>query len=169
MDVASKRELLKRNRLCFNCAKSGHAVSQRNSLRWGRCNARNLTSICERTFTTIPPKSNANTKPPWERFYGANDFQTTLHSSVLAKVNGVQTWVMLDSRAGGSYIGSYLLAKLNMKPYRTERRVIKQSMGQWTNELRYTTSMLNQMSLTVLEWIRVVMCQCWETCLNLPA
>ena len=77
-----------------------------------------------------------------------------------AKVNGVQIWIMLDSKAGDSYIGSYLLAKLNIKPCRTERRVIEQSMGQWTNELRYTTSMLNQMSLTVLEWNRVVMCQC---------
>ena len=103
LDVASRREFLKKNRLCFNCAKSGHAVSQCKSRGCGRCNARHHTSICERTFTTIPPKS----KSPSDRFYGAYDHQKTLHSSVLAKVNGVQTWIMLDSGAGSSYISSH--------------------------------------------------------------
>ena len=73
LDVFSRREFPKRNRLCFNCAKSGHAVTQCKSLGCGRCNGRDLTSICERTFTTLPPKSNANTKPPSDRFYGTND------------------------------------------------------------------------------------------------
>ena len=125
LDVASRREFLKKNRLCFNCAKSGHAVSQCKSRGCGRCNARHHTSICERTFTTIPPKS----KSPSDRFYGAYDHQETLHSSVLAKVNGVQTRIMLDSGAGSSYISANLLTKLNIKPCRTESRVIEQMYG----------------------------------------
>ena len=36
---------------------------------------------------------------------------------------------MLDSGAGSSYISSNLLTKLNLKPYRTERRVIEQMYG----------------------------------------
>lgn len=91
------------------------------------------------------PKSKANTKPPSDRFNGANDVQTTLHSLVLAKVSGVQTRIMIDSGAGSSYISANLLTKLNIKPCRTD------CMGQWANELRYTMSMLNQMSLIVLE------------------
>ena len=30
------------------------------------------------SFQQLPSKSNANTKPPSDRLYGANDFQTTL-------------------------------------------------------------------------------------------
>ena len=123
-DVASRREFLKRSKLCFNCAKSGHAVSQCKSRGYGRCNCRHHTSICERTFTTLPPKSNANTKPPSDSFYGTNDLiQTTLYSSVMAKVNGVQTRI---KKAESSYISANLLTKLNIKPCRTESRVSEQ-------------------------------------------
>ena len=62
--------------------------------------------FAKKPFQQLPPKSNANTKPPSNRFYGANDLQTTLHSSVLAKVNSVQTRIMLDSGAGSSYISA---------------------------------------------------------------
>ena len=48
---------------------------------------------------------------------------------MLAKVNGVQTRIMLDSGAGSSYITANLLTKLNIKPYQTERRVIEQMYG----------------------------------------
>jgi len=36
---------------------------------------------------------------------------------VVAKVNGVQARIMLDSGAGSSYISANLLIKLNIKPY----------------------------------------------------
>ena len=49
------------------------------------------------------------------------DTQTTLH--VIAKINGVQARIMLDSGAGSSYISSNLLIELNLKPYKTERRI----------------------------------------------
>ena len=74
-------------------------------------------------------KSHTGTTPPSDIFLGANDFQTTLYSTVLAKVNGVQTRIMLESRAGSSYISGNLLTKLNIKPYRTESRVIEQICG----------------------------------------
>ena len=48
---------------------------------------------------------------------------------MLAKVNGVQTRIMLDSGAGSSYISANLLTKLNIKPCRTESRVIEQMYG----------------------------------------
>ena len=80
-------------------------------------------------FQQLPPKSNASTKPPSDRFYGANDLQTTLHFSVLIKVNSVQTRIMLDSGAGSSYISANLLNKLNIKPCRTESRVIEEMYG----------------------------------------
>ena len=41
--------------------------------------------FAKETLQQLPPKSNANTKPPSDRLYGAKDLQTTLHASVLAK------------------------------------------------------------------------------------
>ena len=125
LDVASRGEFLKKNRLCFNCEKSGHFVSQCKFRGCGRCNARHHTSICKRTFTTLPTKST----PPSDRFYGANDHHKTLLFSAPAKVHGVQTRIMLDSGAGSSYISANLMTKLNIKPCRTESRVFEQMYG----------------------------------------
>ena len=129
LDLSSRREFLKTNRLCYNCARPGHAASQCRSRGCGRCNSRHHTSICDRTPTTLPPNPAAESVASSDKFYGANDFQTTLHSTVLAKVNGVQTRIMLDSGVGSSYISANLLTKLNIKPYQTERRVIEQMYG----------------------------------------
>ena len=82
------------------CTKIPDVASRREFRGCGSCNGRHHTSICDRTFTTLPPKANADSKPPSNRFYGANDLQTTLHSSVLAKVNDVQTRIMLYSGTG---------------------------------------------------------------------
>ena len=129
LDLASRREFLKTNRLSYNCARPGHASSQCRSRGCGRCNSRHHTSICDRTPTTLPPSPAAESVTSSDTFYGANDFQTTLHSTVVAKVNGVQARIMLDSGAGSSYISANLLTKLNIKPCQTERRLIEQMYG----------------------------------------
>ena len=54
LDVASRREFLKSNRLCFNCARSGHAAAQCRSRGCGKCYSRHHTSICDRLNTTLP-------------------------------------------------------------------------------------------------------------------
>ena len=92
--------------------------------------AGNIPLLVKEPLQNFNPKSNANTKPPSDRFNGANNFQTTLNSSVLAKVNGAQTRIMLDSGAGSSYISANLLTKLNIKPCRTESRVNVWDSGQ---------------------------------------
>ena len=48
---------------------------------------------------------------------------------MVAKVNGVQARIMLDSGASSSYISANLLTELNIKPYRIERRIIEQMYG----------------------------------------
>ena len=129
LNLASRREFLKTNRLCYNCARPGHAASQCRSRGCGRCNSRHHTSICDRTPTTLPPNPAAESVASSDKFYGVDDFQTTLYSTVVAKVNGVQAGIMVDSGAGSSYISANLLTKLNIKPYQTERRVIEQMYG----------------------------------------
>ena len=78
---------------------------------------------------TLSPNPTPESLGKSERFYGVVDSQTTLHATLIAKINGVQARIMLDSGAGRSYISSNLLTKLNLKPYRTERRVIEQIYG----------------------------------------
>ena len=79
--------------------------------------------------TTLSPCPTPESSGRSERFYGAVDTQTTLHATVIAKINGVQARIMLDSGAGSSYISANLLTELNLKPYRTERRVIEHMYG----------------------------------------
>ncbi|XP_068670941.1 uncharacterized protein [Montipora foliosa] len=129
LDVASRRKFLKSNRLCFNCARSGHAPAQCRSRGCGKCNSRHQTSICDRLNTTLPGNTPSTSLGPSDRFYVANDCQTTLHSTVVAKVNGVRAQIMLDSGASSSYISANLLTELNIKPYRIDRRVIEQMYG----------------------------------------
>ena len=42
---------------------------------------------------------------------------------------------MLDSGAGSSYISSNLLTELNLKPYKSERRIIEQMYGTVNREV----------------------------------
>lgn len=129
LDIASRKEHLTRNKLCYNCAKSGHVASKCKARGCGKCNGRHHTSVCNRMKTTLSPYPTPESSGRSERFYGAVDTQTTLHATVIAKINGVQARIMLDSGAGSSYISANLLTELNLKPYRTERRVIEQMYG----------------------------------------
>ena len=129
LDIASRREYLTRNKLCFNCARSGHVASKCKSRGCGKCNGRHHTSVCNKMKSTLSPQPNPGSSGKSERFYGVVDTQTTLHATVIAKINGVQARIMLDSGAGSSYISSNLLTELNLKPYKTERRIIEQMFG----------------------------------------
>ena len=133
LDIASRREYLARNKLCYNCARSGHLASKCKGRGCGKWNGRYHTSVCDKMKTTLPPthKGTPESSGRSDRFYGAMDSQNmcTLHATVIAKVGGVQARIMLDSGAGSSYISSSLLTELNLKPYRTKRRVIEQMYG----------------------------------------
>ena len=133
LDIASRREYLARNKLCYNYARSGHLASKCKGRGCGKCNGRHRTSVCDKIKTTLPPahKGTPESSGRSDRFYDAMDSQNmcTLHATVIAKVGGLQARIMLDSGAGSSYISSSLLTELKLKPYRTERRVIEQMYG----------------------------------------
>ena len=135
LDIASRREYLTRNKLCFNCARSGHVASKCKSRGCGKCNGRHHTSVCNKMKSTLSPQPNPGSSGRSERFYGVVDTQTTLHATVIAKINGVQARIMLDSGAGSSYISSNLLTELNLKPYKSERRIIEQMYGTVNREV----------------------------------
>ena len=54
LDVASRREFLKCQRLCFNCTRLGLAATQCRSRGCGKWNSRHHKSICVRLNTTLP-------------------------------------------------------------------------------------------------------------------
>ena len=130
LDIASRREYLTRNKLW-----SGHVASKCKSRGCGKCNGRHHTSVCNKMKSTLSPQPNPGSSGRLERFYGVVDTQTTLHATVIAKINGVQARIMLDSGAGDSYISSNLLTELNLKPYKTERRIIEQMYGTVNREV----------------------------------
>ena len=113
LDIASRREYLTRNKLCYNCARSGHLASKCKGRGCGKCNGRHHTSVCDKMKTTLPPthKGTPESSGRCDRFYGAMDSQNmcTLHVTVIAKVGGVQARIMLDS-------SSSLHTELNLKP-----------------------------------------------------
>ena len=93
-DIASRWEYLARNKLCYNCARSGHLASKCKGWGCGKCNGRHHTSICDKMKTTLPPihKGTPESLGWSDRIYGAMDSQNmyTLHATVIAKVGGVQ-------------------------------------------------------------------------------
>ncbi|KAK3709653.1 hypothetical protein QZH41_010985 [Actinostola sp. cb2023] len=54
---------------------------------------------------------------------------STLHPTVMAKINGIDARIMMDSGASSSYICTELLTKLRMKPKRYENKIIEQMYG----------------------------------------
>ena len=150
LDIAGRREALKRNKLCYNCTKFGHMASQCRSRVCGKCNGRHHTSLCDKITATLPHSSTREPHTPSDRFYGALEVHSTLHATVVAKVNGIPARIMLDSGAGSSYISANLLTKLNLKSYRVERRIIEQMYGTVNKQVEIYKVRVNQMSFMTL-------------------
>ncbi|PFX21804.1 RNA-directed DNA polymerase from mobile element jockey [Stylophora pistillata] len=87
IEVARRKEFLKSNRLCFNCARFGHAAAQCRSKGRGKCNGRHHTSICGRLNTTLPSNSASTSLVPTDRIerrimeqmYGTVDKQVEIY------------------------------------------------------------------------------------------
>ena len=82
LEFASRREFLKTNCLCHNCASPGHATSQCRSRGCGRCNSRHHRSVCDRTPTTLPPNPAAESVASSDEFYGAS-YKVRVESNVI--------------------------------------------------------------------------------------
>ena len=127
LDIAHRREIIKKKKLCFNCTGAGHRAAQCKSRSCGKCSGRHHTSLCNKMVSTLP--NTVNEPGSTDRFLGALGVSTTVHATIVAKVNGVPARLMVDTGAGSSYICTDLLTKLNLKPSKTERRVIEQMYG----------------------------------------
>ena len=125
MDLAPLREILKRKNLCFNCTVFGHTAARCRTRGGRRYNRRHHTSLCDGTSTN----SEGNKMESPKMGKRAIDISTTLHATVVAKVNDIPARIMMNSGAGSSYICTSLLTKLKIKPTRVETRSIEQIYG----------------------------------------
>ena len=128
LDMAHRRDILTSKRLCFNCTGFGHMASRCKSRGCSKCSGKHHTSICD----VMPAEreiveTGSITKPEMgKRAIVAN---TTIHATVMAKVNGIPARMMIDSGSGSSYICTSLLTQLKLKPSRMEKRIIEQMYG----------------------------------------
>ena len=134
LDVAHRREILKKNNMCFNCTGTGHMASKCRSRGCIKCGGRHHTSLCD-NGPADQQQSKSDVSQASEKGLRAMDESTTLHASVVAKVNGVNARIMLDSGAGSSYVCTSLLTQLGIKPLKVERRAIEQMYGTITKQV----------------------------------
>ena len=125
INVAQRREVLKKKRLCFNCTGSGHGASKCRSRECRKCSGRHHTSLCD---ATINGYEGPKQEQP-EMGKRAIHPSTTLHATLMAKVNGIPARIMVDSGASSSYICTSLLTQLRLKPVSLETRNIEQMYG----------------------------------------
>ncbi|XP_065067288.1 uncharacterized protein LOC135692879 [Rhopilema esculentum] len=125
LDLARRREIVKNKRLCFNCTGYGHTASKCRSRGCRKCDRRHHTSLCD--ATTLSREENANQQS--EMGKRALDVTTTLHATILAKVNGVPARIMVDSGSSSSYICTSLITQLRLKPVGVETKNIEQMYG----------------------------------------
>ena len=124
LNAATRREILSRKQLCFNCTKHRHTAANCTSRACMKCKRKRHTSICLAEHkSTIGKTSDDREKEKLSQF---SDETRTLHPTVVAMVNGEKVRIMLDSGAGSSYICTDLLTKLNLKPVRKEKKTTEQ-------------------------------------------
>eukprot|EP00112_Aurelia_sp_Birch-Aquarium-sp1_P013332 Seg2822.1 transcript_id=Seg2822.1/GoldUCD/mRNA.D3Y31 product="Gag-Pol polyprotein" protein_id=Seg2822.1/GoldUCD/D3Y31 len=134
LDIATRRDILRKNKLCFNCTGFGHPAAKCRSKGCLKCGSRHHTSLCDAIISPIQPaeKLPENTV---EKALGAVSHQAALHPIVVAKVNGINARILLDTGAGSSYICTKLISDLKLKPKGTETRTIEQLYGTVTKQV----------------------------------
>ena len=125
LDLAHRREIVKRKKLCFNCMGFGHTASNCRSRGCRKCDRRHHTSLCDAQIVN----REENKSQQSEMGKRAIDTSTTLHATVTAKVNGTPARIMIDNGASSSYICTQLITQLHLKPVSVETRNIEQMYG----------------------------------------
>ena len=126
LDVAARRAILQRNRLCYNCTTGGHGASQCRSRGCKIGQGKHHTSICDRMKSTLDLLQNSRLERTMSSLM---NLARTLHPTVLAKIGAETVRVMFDSGAGSSYFCTDVITKLQLKPARKEQRCIEQMFG----------------------------------------
>ena len=116
--TGERKRYLAKKRLCFNCTRNGHHANDCDSKNnCKHCNKRHHSSICEEKKGK-PLDGKTQTMMTGEE-------SKVVYPVVVVYVNGIKCRALLDTGAGSSYISSYLLELLNIKPLRQETKTIE--------------------------------------------
>ena len=140
LGVASKRDILRKKGVCFNCASAGHQVKHCKSRLCFKCGQKHHTSICESTRSSIDQLSTTNEsgrdkrkqetraqeQPTEKGMSSMTERSSTIYPTLLATVSEETVRIMVDTGATSSYVCTDLIRKLRIKPVRREQRCIEQ-------------------------------------------
>ena len=124
VDVATRKSILFRKRLCFVCTGSRHCARDCESTMGCRnCNKKHHTSICP-TASPVNEDEDHQT-PSAEPMLAVSDSSAVTYPIVIVRVNGLLCRAMLDCCAGSSYVSSGLIERAGLRKIRDEDKSIK--------------------------------------------
>ena len=123
LDKATRRAILQKSGLCWNCTGGGHGVTQCKSRGCKNCNRKHHISICDQgKSTALDQYHNQRVEKSMSALM---NHASTLHPTVLVKIGEEEVRLMFDSGAGSSYLCTDVITKLKLKPVRKEQRCIE--------------------------------------------
>ena len=129
LSIANRRDILRKNKLCFNCTGQGHSASNCRSRSCAQCGQKHHTSLCERQLSTMGEQASEKSMS------AANSGTSTIHATVKGKISGEEVRIMIDTGASSSYICSGIITRHSFKPVRQEIRCIEQMYGTVTRNV----------------------------------
>ena len=102
-DVSERREILRKNKLCYNCTGKGHGAASCKSRNCRKCSGKHHTSIC-----------SVKEEPPSHYMIGAT--KGTIHPTIVVVAGGEKFRAMLDTGAGSSFVSSTVIKHLGIRP-----------------------------------------------------
>ena len=91
LSVANRREILKKNKRCYNCTGMGHSAANCRSKNCIKCGRKHHTSLCEKVLSSIPEKSHE------KNYCVPNSSAKTIHATVNAKLNRQKVRIVIDT------------------------------------------------------------------------
>ena len=126
-NLAERRSILLRKRLCFNCTGPHKAENCRSKMVCQKCNKKHHTSICDSDQSTQRSEGLLTAHQ--------RDKLEVVYPVVLVKVNGIKTRALLDTGAGSSYASAQLINALHIKPAEIQTKRIEMMLGSMTTKV----------------------------------
>ena len=145
--IADRKEMIKKQKLSYNCCKFGHQASKCPSRGCRKFGTKHHTSICDKIISAKFVEDKLKS-------LGTFETKSVIHLTVICDVNGVKGQGLIDTGAGSSYISTFLIKQLNSKPLRKEKRPIEQMYGTVEkiaeiHKIKITSSVVDNFSMVV--------------------